>query len=57
MRVAVAVCLLLIAGCRRAPSFDEQYAAVEKAINSEAAAIDRELASSVPEAAQSPPTD
>jgi hypothetical protein len=43
-RLALAVAVLLT-GCHHEPSFDERYAKAEKAINSEAASIDSELAS------------
>lgn len=49
MRSIVLAALLLIAGCSREPSFDEQYSAAEQSIGSEAAAIDQALASASPE--------
>ncbi|MDE2435143.1 MAG: hypothetical protein KGM49_02675 [Sphingomonadales bacterium] len=44
-RAAIILGLVLIAGCRREPSFDERYKAAQQRIDAKSAAIDKELAS------------
>jgi hypothetical protein len=44
MRGALAIVVLLLAGCHGEPSFDERYDSAEKTIREKAADIDAELA-------------
>lgn len=53
MRCAVILALLL-AGCKREPSFDERYAATEQRLQARAAEIDRQVASPAPAATPKP---
>lgn len=52
MRAVAGAALLLLAGCRREPSFDERYASAEHAILATAASIDAELAARASEGAE-----
>lgn len=42
-RAAVVVALLVVAACKREPSFDDRYNATANSIEQRAARIDREL--------------
>jgi hypothetical protein len=50
MRAAALVLLVLLAACKREPSFDERYAKVAHDLRSKSLAIDAELASEAAEA-------
>lgn len=51
LRLALLIGLLVLAGCRREPSFDERYKAAQQRLDAKAAAIDRELTDSGSDAA------
>jgi len=56
MRILAVAFLLLCAGCRAEPDFDERYAAAERRLQAQQQAIDAELAKRAEAAGPASPT-